>query len=521
MKKFGLLIPVILAAILVTFWMANKSRSTAPHSPSKGSQREAPIQGTNAKASKESKKAAPFSQPQDSESSELKETRALLAQLSDVANQLEQEGEWIQKFRAKTSQPDSTMWKLRLLGHLHPEVMRLIEQYVRADEPLAARVFAVFSFVAPQSSESIEFIASLMRDPPTSVMANAACLCFDAWAANGIGGAWDSLFGTYSGMLGFPKPRLVDRDNSMWGERDAFVYLPDDRQEHQELYNSHSFKLDLTPIISSILTMLANADDEVWRNKWMNMAWQIMNHPKVTADDRGRLREITVKWYLEYDPGPGWDPKVNGYRYGNGWLAAMENLTKAWSPPELKVVGAGLARLSPEHKTYVFDEVAHRAKSQLFEPPFSDHLDEVLARLAKPPERPNEGSYLHICVSMIVYAPSEEWSRQLLASRGPVLRQRIAEGIASWASGGDYKEDFGRRFFAAAEHLINDDNFKVRISAASTLYGLTRKGNQVLSKDDLEKANAYLDSWERNEPKRNLSPTESDQIKRFKANLQR
>ena len=331
------------------------------------------------------------------------------------------------------------MWKLRLLGHAHSEAMKLIEQFVRSDEPLAARVFAVFSFVAPQNADTIEFVASLMRDPPSSAMANAACLCLDAWAANGIGGAWDSILGNYTGMLGFPKPRQEGGEAYAYGHGESFVYSAADWKDHQDLYKSNSWNQDLSPVVSSMLTLLSDADDDVWRNKWLNMAWQIMNHPKATAEHRARLREITVKWYLEFDPGPGWDPKVVLYRYGNGWHAAMESLTKAWSPDEVKVVGSGLARLSPEHKTYVFDEVAHRAKSQLFEPPFRDHLDDVLARLAKPPIGPQEGSYLHICVSMIVYAPSEEWSRQLLASRGPVIRQRVADAVASWANGGDYK----------------------------------------------------------------------------------
>lgn len=512
MRRLVIVLPILLAACLLAVWLlSDRSPRSSNSARLTQTQRSTDIPESGQAAPP----ATPFSAPEAGESEEEKEVRALLRELSELARRIEKENLHFSEIRSKTSQPDATMWKLRVLAHQHPETIKVVQRYVRSDEPLAAKIFALFSFVAPQNAETIELVASIMRNAPSDALANASCLCCDAWAANGIGDAWNSLFRTYFSMLGLPKHYFI-------GEN-GFTYFPDDWKDHEGLYKSHSFKLDLTPIVSSILTLLSNAGDGVWRNKWMNMACQIMNHPKATPKDKERLTEIVDRWYLELDPGSGWDPAANCYRVGNGWHAAMEALTRSATPRQLQIIGAGLARLKPDQKAMVLDEVAHRVKSGLFEPPFSDHLEDALTHLARRPEdgAPGQGTYMHLCVATVIYAPNEEWTRQFLAGRSTVIRQRVAEGIASWATGGDYGQDKGRPFFAAAELLLADDSFNVRLSAATTMYGLTRKRNQVLSPEDLAKAREYLDSWVAKESSRNLTPAESEHLKRFIANLQR
>ena len=508
MKKLGLVLPVLLVASLLGMWQFVKSKRVSPQ-PNLSESRRSAAQGIS---QERADTPPPISEDLIDDSPEIRQVRALLLELTELARRIDSKESTLGDLRRRTSQPDATMWRLRVLGHEHPEFLRLIDRYVRSDEPLAARIFALFSFVCPQSSECIEFIASVIRNPPSATVANASCLCFSRSAGNGIGDAWNSLFNLFLGELGLPKGYCA--------EPGSLVFKPEDAERHPDLVRSIYNHADLTPLTSAIITMLATSEEGVWRNMWIRFAKQGVDHGKVTSPDRERLRELVDHWYLHLDPGSGRDG--NTYRWGNGWYGAMEALTSSASARDLNVIGAGLGRLTPDFKAYVLNEISHLAGWQLFEPPFRSHLDEVIAYLSRKPEEGGPGSqWVHypLCVKLVLESPSEDWIRRILAKNTLIFRNRIAISIASYANADGYPPSTGRRYFSVASDLISDPDFSTRLSAASTIALLSNK--KVLGAEDLAQARLTLDQWISKESARPLTSGESERLSELVKSLQR
>jgi len=384
----------------------------------------------------------------------------------------------LRELREKYLEPDSTMWRLRLLVHSDREALATLLEYLQSDaEPVAAQMMAVFALAQPQSQEAIEVLAKTIANLKNITLANAACLTSDAFGGNGIGVAWNYLLG-FMTYLGLPKEFEFEYKNEL-------IFEPES-SEALHLYTCDGKGMNYAAIITAMCTLLSSPSDEVMRGLVIPQVRKGMSRPEVTQYDRLRFREVLESSYLNAN---------------RGWEVALEALTDSRSHLDsrtLEVIGTGMSRLDVNRKLRVLDEVAFVAPSEVLAGKLACYLEECVLYLGGSPKEgePSIRAYRNLLWCLITESSTESrWSPVHLAqAESPVIRERLALTMETEA-GGELAEASARSVKVLSSLLISDKEPRVSLPAVRVLAGLIRNSSQVLSQRERSEILVQLSAW--------------------------
>jgi hypothetical protein len=350
-------------------------------------------------------------------------------------------------------------------------------------------VLALLSIVQPQDERLIALIADILRDPPTVALANTAFLCFDAFAANGIGAAWNGVF-----------QLLTSMGLKAYEPGEPFLeYIPKDYDRNEALFRSRISSHPLGAVFTSMLALMHTNEPGVFMNKLIRLGSQLESRGDVEENDRRVFRALVQEAYLNMNG--GWNSAVDLLVDPN-WGDSAENLT---------VLGSGLSSIGPRQRLTVLDQLVQRNPAIVVQPPFNRYINEAIAGMAVP-DRMDVMGTSQVSLSWAIITQTEDhWIRQTLSGTdSPILYRKCSAAIKILGRQAEFNDKVLTGVMAASGIILSSKDLESRYSCARALLTVMRS-NPTLQPSYVSEIRSMLEGFVVSESLR--SPSERDQAR--------
>lgn len=375
--------------------------------------------------------------------SDASRVQSLLKDLSDLATRIDAGSAKLAEVRRKDQQPDKAMREIRELLHRDSKLIPKVNEFIRSEnEPLAARMIALFATAEPSSQELVLLHCSILDDPPDMNMAQAVLFGYYIACDSRHEDQWREDLLSILPHFGC-SPNYRAQGNDLGGHRMQLLFT----------FNHAPKGVDYRPLLRSLVGFLEKEKHASFRWR-IAMAAKMVKEMAVWGPDRIRFAKLVESTYLE-----GKD----------GWGAALEALADRGGhcgPDQLEILGRGLANLDAKRKTDVLGEVARNFGHEMFRPPFRDCLDETIEYMGKPrtQNEPMTSTEWSICAMLIRQSLDDSWAERLLIKSSSVTLRRKAIGVMSSLCQTTDRFEWAR-FARFLERMLSDPDDQVQKAA--------------------------------------------------------
>jgi hypothetical protein len=425
----------------------------------------------------------------------------LLRQLTSLARRIEDGKETLASLRAMGTEPDSLMWELRLLVHSDPALLSLVAAFLKDGAgPIGARLLVAFALAQSEDKAVNGMLAEAIVNCSDDSVAIAISLSFSAYAGQGIGRAWNSLFAHLRSLTGKAAYSRGD---------EGLVFVPADAERHLALFRGDIRKSDLSEVARSIMDRLTRSPFAAFRGTVMDICWQMLDRPQSTDQDRSAFHQIAARSYLQAD---------------GSWSEGLKLLThprRGFRPGDLDVVALGLQPMDIARRAVVLERLSSTSTQSLFAPQFEKYVAESLAYLSLTPEQGGSSTreFTQLCWSLLVDSPDGWAADNLLAHESLVLRRRMASCMEYYAASGISTREKWQRVLFLSRSMWSDSDSVVRWNAASAMSAVLQQKRTPLELSELESVREQLVSWIEIEGKRDLGSVELERLESVRRNL--